>query len=174
MGSPKELALGLLELLEACRSVWECMKLLEATQKGIVQCVYCSQGSFCGECISKVWAIIYHFVAFLRLTSANALGSSLYSASKIIHRRYHLLTILPGDNTSDVLLGSHGDHQSNAATACPETEDHDGTYSHDDMIAMLEQLVQFVRPFVSQIHHGRGNLDHMIHLTPVQHGCVSL
>lgn len=118
--------------------------------------------------------ILYHFVVFLRLTSANALGSSLYSASKIILRHYHLLTILPEDNTSDVLLGSHGDHQSNAATACPEVEECDGTCSYNNVVTILEQLLQFVRPFVSQIHHGRGSLDHMIRLTQVQHGCISL
>ena len=75
-----------------------------------------------------------------------------------------------------MLLGSHGDHQSNAATACPEVEecDDDGTCSYDNVVTILEQLVQFVRPFVSQIHHGRGSMDHMIPLTSIQHGCISL
>ena len=110
-------------------------------------------------------------VAFSRLTSANALGSSLYSVSKIIHHHYHLLTTA---SAGDVLLGSHGDHQSNAATACQNLEECGDTCSHDNIVAILEQIVQFIRPFVSQIHHNRAALDHMIQLTPVQHGCVSL
>ena len=77
------------------------------------------------------------------------------------------------DGAGDVLLGSHGDHQSNAATASPDVEC-DDTCSHDNMVTIVERVVQFVRPFVSQIHHGRGSLGHMIHLTPVQHGCISL
>lgn len=112
-----------------------------------------------------------HSVAFSRLVSTNALGSSLYSVSKIIHHHYHLLTIAP---VGDELLSCHGDHQSNAATACPNMEECDSTCSHDNMVTILEQVVQFIHPFVSQIHHGRGGLDHMIHLTPVQHSCVSL
>ena len=159
MGSPKELSLGLLELLETRHSIWDCMKLLEATQKGV--CTYYSALTICYSCP----------VVFSRLTSTNALGSSLYSVSKIIHRHYHLLTIA---STGDVLLGSHGDHQSNAATACQDSEECDDTCSHDNMVTILEQIVQFVRPFVSQIHCNRGTLDHMTHLTPVQHGCISL
>jgi len=71
-----------------------------------------------------------------------------------------------------MLLGSHGDHRSNAATACPDVEDHDATCSHDNVATIVEQVVQFVRPFVSRIRHG--SLDHMIRSTPLQDGCVSL
>jgi len=79
------------------------------------------------------------------------------------------------DNAGVVLLGSsHGDHQSNAATACPDIEEHDDKMcSYDDVATILEQLVQFVRPFVSQFHCNY-SLDHMIHMTPIQHGCISL
>ena len=78
------------------------------------------------------------------------------------------------DNGHDVLHGSHGDHQSNAATACPDVEECDDTCSHDNVVTIVEQVVQFVHPFVNKIHNERGNLDHMSHLTPVQHGCISL
>ena len=73
-----------------------------------------------------------------------------------------------------MLLGSYGDHQSNAATACPDVEDYDNACSHDNLATIVEQVVQFVRPFVTHIHCGRGSLDHMILLTPLQDGCVSL
>ena len=116
-----------------------------------------------------------YFVVFVRLTSANALGSSLHSVNKIIHHHYHRLPTASVNNGGDVLLGgSHGDHQSNAATACPDIEEHDeNTCGYDDVVTILEQIVQFVRPFVSQIHRDHG-LDHMIHMTPVQQGCISL
>ena len=78
------------------------------------------------------------------------------------------------DDTGDVLLSSHGDYQSNAATACPDVEECDDTCSHDNLVTIVEQVVQFVRPFVSQIRHERSSLDHMIRLTPVQHGCISV
>ena len=116
----------------------------------------------------------YLSVAFSRLTSINALGSSLCSTSKILHRHYYVITISSTDNVGDLLLGSHGDHRSNAATACPDVEDHDDTCSHDNVATIVEQVVQFVHPFVSRIHCGRGSLDHMIRLTPLQDGCVSL
>lgn len=116
-----------------------------------------------------------HSIVFVRVTSANALGSSLHSVSKIIHHHYHQLPTASVDNSSDKLLsGFHRDYQSNAATACSDREEcDDNTCSYDDVVIILEQVVQFVCPFVSQIHRNHG-LDYMIHMTPVQQGCISL